>query len=118
MASNAATITLTEAIYDSTDSRQNVSALPADDAVVTIVGTASTAYKQNLAFHKDAWTTAFVDMELPKGIDMSAKETYDGITLRFAREWDFDSNTWKSRWDVQYGGCPLRSEWSGILSNF
>lgn len=105
-------------MYDSTDSRQNVSAMPQDTVVVTVVGTAGTAYNQNLATHKDAFTIAFVDQEVPNGTDNASKSTVDGMTLRFVREWDFDANTWKSRWDVQYGGCGLMEPWSGILSNF
>ena len=118
MVSNAGTFTFTEPMYDNTDSRQNVSALPADGAVVTIIGTASTAYQQNLGTHKDAFTIAFVDMDVPNGTDLASKMTHEGVTLRFVREWDFEANTWKSRFDVQYGGIDFRPEWSGILSNF
>ena len=49
--------------------RQNVSALPADGAAITIEGTASTVYGQNVAFAKDAFY--FVTADLPE--DSAAK---------------------------------------------
>jgi hypothetical protein len=106
-----------EALFDDTDSRQNVSALPQADAVLTILGTASTAYRQNLAIHRDAYTIAFADLDIPEG-ETAHKETMDNITLRYIQQYDIGTNAYKSRWDVISAGCPLRNEWSGILSDF
>jgi hypothetical protein len=51
---------------------QNVTARPADNAVITVVsGSASTAYTQNLIWHKDAITFVSPKQELPGGMDMA-----------------------------------------------
>jgi hypothetical protein len=41
-----------------------VSALPANSAAVSLVGSASTGYRQHLAFHKNAFTAAFAPLPI------------------------------------------------------
>lgn len=88
-----------------------VSALPADGAALTFVGTASALYPQNLAFHRDAFTLACADLELSPGLPASAKSRISdprlGISLRLQAYYDGsnDVNAW--RFDVLYGwACP------------
>lgn len=94
---------------------QNVTARPADNAALTIkTGTASTTYRQNILWHKDAITFVSPDMELPGGMDMAAKSSLaddGGISLRFVRGFDITNNKRISRFDVLWGGAVTKPEW-------
>ena len=90
--------------------KQNVSASPDDSGVVTAVGTASTNYPMNIGFHKDAFTFVTADLELPKGMDMAERKTYDGVNLRFLRGYDITNAKYICRFDVLYGYKTLRPE--------
>ena len=93
---------------------QNVSALPADNAVITINhgAAANTQYDQSLAFYKDAFTFVTVDMDLPKGMDMAEKATYGGLNMRFVRGYDIVNNRYISRIDVLAAYQCLRPDWA------
>lgn len=84
---------------------QTVTAAPADDAVVTIkTGTASTGYKQNMAFHKDALTLAFVPLDVFEegtGVKQS-RENYKGISICATRWTDGASMTGRYRFDILF----------------
>ena len=90
--------------------RQNITAVPADNAAITVLGTASTAYERSIAFHKNAFTFATADLVLPKGTDFAAREVYDGISLRLIRDYDFVNDQIRTRCDVLYGYKTLRRE--------
>lgn len=90
--------------------RQNITAVPADNAAVTVLGAASTAYERSIAFHKNAFTFATADLVLPKGTDFAAREVYDGISLRLIRDYDFVNDQIRTRCDVLYGYKTLRRE--------
>lgn len=111
-----ATLTISPAIITS-GAYQNVDAAPADNAAITVVGTASTGYVQNLAYHKDAFTLVTVDMELPNGVDMAARSVYDGISLRFIRDYDVTNNRRICRFDILAGFAALRPEWACRVPN-
>lgn len=91
---------------------QNVTALPADNAAITVVtGAANTSYAQNMLFHKDAITLATVDMEVPKGMDMAERRVYKGVSMRFVRGFDIVNNRRICRFDILAGYALLRPEW-------
>ncbi len=75
-------------------------------------GTASTAYAQGLAYHKDAFTMVTADLEMPKGVDFAAREVYDGISLRIVRNYDIVNDKFPCRIDVLFGYKTLRPEWA------
>lgn len=83
---------------------QNVSALPADNAAVTFYGTtSSTAYPQNLIFHKDAFTFATVDLPMPRAAQMASRKTLDGISMRIWQGDDIVNDQFPTRSDILYG---------------
>lgn len=82
---------------------QTVSAAPADDATITVVGSASTAYKQNMVFHKNAMALAVVPMELPQAAYGAARESYKGISCRVIPIYDGTNDISKWRLDLLYG---------------
>jgi len=88
---------------------KTVNAAPADDALITVMGTGGTSYRQPMIFHKDAFHLAIVPMELPDGAAFKARVNEDGISVRVVSGYDItgDTNTW--RFDVLYGVTPVRA---------
>lgn len=105
------TISISPSII-STGQYQNVSALPADNAALTIVGTASTSYAQNLVYHKDAFVLGMADLDLPGGVEMAdrARDPDAGLALRIVRAYDINSDNHPCRIDVLYGWQTVYSE--------
>lgn len=74
----------------------------------TIVGAASTAYQQNLAFHKDAFTLACVPLWTPpagKGVIDASTASYKGMNLRVIQFYDGVQDNSIFRFDVLFGWC-------------
>ena len=63
-----------------------------------------------MAFHKDAFTFATADLVLPKGVDMASRQVYDGISLRFVRDYTIADDQFPARFDVLYGSKAIRPE--------
>jgi hypothetical protein len=89
---------------------QTVSAAPADNAALTFVGTASTAYPQNLMIHKNAIALITVPMELPDGINFKARESHNGLSMRVVKQYDIDNDVDRIRLDVLYGSKCIYPE--------
>jgi hypothetical protein len=89
---------------------QNCSNRIADNSAIVVLGTSATAYGQNLAFHKDAFTFVSADLDIPKGVDMAAREKFGNISMRFVRWFDGDAGEWKSRFDILHGMAALYPE--------
>jgi hypothetical protein len=96
---------------------QNVTISPPNAAVITVSGTASTGYSQNLGFHKSAFTIAFADLILPRGVDMAERRQYRSISLRVIRAYDINSDRFPSRTDVLYGTKAVYPELGCRLTN-
>ena len=89
---------------------QNVTSVTntiADAAALTFVGTASTAYKQNLVFHKDAYLMGTADLIMPTGVDMASRQNYKGISMRMVRQYRIGTDDMPARIDVLYGHKAL-----------
>jgi hypothetical protein len=112
-AGGAGTISISPAIDDgtvTTAGRQNVSGSPADNAAMTITGTASTAYDMNLAYHKDAFAFATADLVMPTGVDFASRQVLDGISMRIVRDYDINNDKFPCRIDVLYGYKAIRPQ--------
>lgn len=112
VAATTTSLTISPAIYAGSDGLQNVTALPADNAALTFVGAASTGYVQNLALHKTAFKMVTVPLFTPKGEDLVATETVDGITVNIVRYFNGDTRKVTTRYDVLYAFDEVRPEWS------
>jgi hypothetical protein len=99
----------------STGPRQNVNALPADDAVVTAVGTLSTAYPYNIVMQKDAIVLATADLPMPKGVHDAARKVLDGVSMRMITDYNAIDDEFVTRFDVFYGISTLRGELGVVL---
>lgn len=82
---------------------QTVSAAPADNAAITVLGTAATAYPQNMGFHKNAFALVTVPLEMPDGASFKARESYNGLSMRVVKDYDIVNDTDRIRLDILYG---------------
>jgi hypothetical protein len=82
---------------------QTVSAVPADNAALTFVGTANTNYTNNLFFDRNAFALVTVPMAKPPGAVDVSRQSKNGISVRVIPFYDGtnDKSTW--RLDVLYG---------------
>lgn len=111
--SGNATIAISPSIVTS-GSTQNVSALPADNAALTFLSALSTANTSNLLYHKDAYVLGCADLEIPGGVDMSARATdpESGLSLRMVRQYDINNDKFVTRMDILYGWKAVRPEFA------
>ena len=110
--SGEATLSISPTIYSSASgSLQNVTALPADNAALVVVGAADSALKQSLAYHKDAFRMASVALHLPTNAEMAAAETYEGVSLNMVRDFDILTRKEILRFDYLGGQAATRPEW-------
>lgn len=91
---------------------QNVDSYPADNAALTIYGTASTVTPQNMLFHRDAFAFGTADLPIVGGVDMckrvSSKQL--GMSLRLTRAYDINNDRFPCRFDLLGGWTTLRQE--------
>lgn len=103
-----AALSVSPAMY-TTGGRQNIDAFPANDAAITFMGSASTPYPQNLAFHRDAFTFATADLEMPDS-GKASRANYDGIAVRVWKQGDIVNDLHYCRVDVLFGYCTVYAE--------
>ena len=102
---------------------KTVSAAPANDAAITVVGTAGATYAQNMTFHKNAFVFVPVPIIVPDSAVVKASVTdrtenhklegaYSGTGLTFTMVKDFNVTDYSetTRIDVLYGKKVLRPE--------
>lgn len=106
-------IPFTPAIYSSaSEGRQNVVALPSTTAALVFVGGASTAYTQNLMYHKDAFTFATAALPIIGGAHKCVTKTYDGLSVRCWQDGDIVNDELLTRIDILYGFKAIRPDWA------
>ena len=78
---------------------------------VSAVGNTS---PQNILFHKNAFTCAMADLELPAGVVFagraSSKEA--GMSIRVVRQYTINNDQIPARFDVLFGWAPLYQEFA------
>lgn len=82
---------------------QTVSAAPADNAALTFMGSAATAYPQNMTFHKNALALVTCPLEMPDGAQFKSREEADGLSVRVLKDYDINADEDIIRVDVLYG---------------
>ena len=97
-------------IYSAAEALATVDALPGNGANVVFVGAASTAYPQNMVYHRDAIAFATADLLLPGGVDMASRAVHNGISLRVVRQYDINNDRMPCRVDVLYGYGTIRPQ--------
>lgn len=87
---------------------KTVSALPVSGAAVTFVGEPGGAYRQNLMYHKDAFTAAFVPLKVLAGAEGYTARLPNGISVRVMTFGDGNRDMERTRIDVLYGFQTVR----------
>lgn len=117
---SATSLSISPPIIDSTASaeRQNVSGIPEDNAAVSKVGGgASAVWGESLMFQKGAFAFGTADLVMPDGLDFSAREVMDGLSIRVVRQYDINNDKFPCRLDVLYGYKPIRPELAARVSH-
>lgn len=100
--SNTTTLVISPPII-TTGPYQTVSADVTNDTTITMKGTASTGYAQNMAFRKGAFALAMVPMEKPAGAVGVESESYKGLSARMIPYYDGTNDVSNFRLDILYG---------------
>lgn len=90
---------------------------PADDALLTLVGTANTAYPMNLAYHKQAVVYGMAKLEEPQGVHL-AKTVTDpdtGLSVRIVGAYNVLTDEFVYRADCLFGWAVRRPEWISVI---
>jgi hypothetical protein len=103
-----ATLTVSPAMYTSTNALATIDSFPASSATLTFLGGSATQYAQNLIYHKDAITFASADLLLPQGVDMASRQVHNGISMRIVRQYDINNDRLPCRVDILYGFSTIR----------
>ena len=117
---NSSSGTATIPIYPAitvTGPYQTVDAAPINHAAITVKGTASTSYAQNIAFVRDAFGLVTVPLELPDGVDFKAREMFKNISMRIVRQYDINNDVTPTRIDILYGTATFYPELAVRLTN-
>lgn len=96
---------------------QNVS-IPTTSATATVtpfsIGTSATGTvsPQNIVMHRNAFTLAMADLEMPDGVHFAgrASDKELGLSIRVVRQYTINNDSIPTRLDVLYGWAPLYPE--------
>jgi len=80
----------------------------------SIAATTATAVvsPQNILFHRNAFTMASADLELPEGVHFAGRSSDSdvGLSIRVVRQYTINNDAIPTRLDVLYGWAPLYQE--------
>lgn len=82
---------------------QTVDSAPGNDKAITVVGSASTSYRQNLLYHRNAFALAVVPMEIPAGTVDASRQSSKGLSVRVVPTYDGTNDVSAWRLDILYG---------------
>jgi hypothetical protein len=118
---NQATITFSPAIYIK-GPKQNAwtatgAAAELEDDATTMFGDASGVYRQNLMYHRDAFTFVTADLPIMADAAECVRRVQDGLSMRVWKGSDIRNDELLMRIDILYGWKALRPEWACRISN-
>lgn len=96
---------------------KNVDQLPANSSAITAVGNASTSYRNNLMYHKDAFTFVTADLPLMDDAAKCVRRNKDGLSVRCWLGSDIRNDELLMRLDILYGYQAIRPEWACRITN-
>jgi len=81
-------------------------------AAVTQFNSTGVVSAQNIIMHKNAFTLAVADLELPEGVHFAgrASDKEIGLSMRVVRQYTINNDSIPTRLDVLYGWAPLYPE--------
>ena len=92
---------------------QNVSIpTPGASAAVNFFNKTGAVSPQNIVMHRNAFTVAVADLELPEGVHFAgrASDKEIGLSMRVVRQYTINNDSIPTRLDVLYGWAPLYPE--------
>jgi hypothetical protein len=91
---------------------QNVSIVSPGASAVTPFNQTGAVSPQNIVMHKNAFTLATADLELPDGVHFAGRASDKdlGLSLRVVRQYTINNDSIPTRVDVLYGWAPLYPE--------
>jgi hypothetical protein len=95
---------------------QTVTASPANSAALALLSPATTTYRKNIAFVPEAITMATADLEIPPNVE-SAREQFDGVSMRMVRQYVVGTDQTGTRLDVVWGALWIRPEWAVVIAD-
>jgi len=84
---------------------------------LTFVGAASTSHRQNLMYHKDAFTFVTAELPLMAESEKCQRMTQDGLSLRVWQGADIRNDELLLRIDILYGFLAMRPAWACRITN-
>lgn len=84
---------------------------------ITFYGSASTSYRSNLMYHKDAFTFVSADLPLMDDAAKCVRKTMDGLSVRVWMASDIRNDELLMRIDMLYGFKTLRPAWACRVNN-
>ena len=81
-------------------------------AAITFFNKTGTVSPQNIIMHRNAFTLAVADLELPEGVHFAgrASDKEIGLSMRVVRQYTINNDSIPTRLDVLYGWAPLYPE--------
>ena len=97
---------------------QNVDSANGNDKTITVMGSASTGYKQNMIFRKEAFQLVTVPLIIDPAMQFAARATDEdtGLSIRIAKDYDITNDEILTRCDILYGVKALEPEKATRLS--
>jgi hypothetical protein len=84
---------------------------------ITAVGSTTTSYRQNLMYHKEAFTFVTADLPIMAESEYCGRRTQDGISLRVWQGADIVNDRMLMRIDLLWGFAAIRPEWAVRITN-
>ena len=108
----SASVTVSPAIITGGQFQNVVVNATSASAVVTPFNNTGVTSPQNLMFHRNAFTLAVADLELPEGVHFAgrASDKEIGLSMRVVRQYTINNDSIPTRLDVLYGWAPLYPE--------
>jgi hypothetical protein len=94
-----------------TGNQKTVSAVPDNDDVISFVGSASTAYPQQLFYHRDAFAFGTCDFQVPADLT-SVRTNTNGLAMVFTSGGDIVNMDEYHRLDIMFGLVTVIPEWA------
>jgi hypothetical protein len=107
----SATVTVVPAVITA-GQFQNVSVTSSGSQTVTPFNNTGAVSPQNILMHRNAFTLACADLELPEGVHFAgrASDKEIGLSMRVVRQYTINNDSIPTRLDVLYGWAPLYPE--------
>ena len=106
-----ATVTVVPAVITA-GQFQNVTVTATGSQTVTPFNNTGVTSPQNILMHKNSFTMACADLELPEGVHFAgrASDKELGLSIRVVRQYTINNDSIPTRLDVLYGWAPLYPE--------